>query len=95
MSDGTTNVVMVLNDAPYGSERTDNALRLALELANRETFRVRIFLLGDAAACAVAGRETPQGFSDVERMLRGVLRRLERWRPEAAVSTPGASGVWS
>ena len=31
---------------------------------------VSIFLMGDAAACAVAGQTTPQGYYNLERMLK-------------------------
>jgi uncharacterized protein involved in oxidation of intracellular sulfur len=31
---------------------------------------VRIFLMADAAACAVAGQITPNGYYNIERMLR-------------------------
>ena len=39
--------LLVLNDSPYGSQRTYNALRLAGALAKGATMGVSIFLLGD------------------------------------------------
>ncbi len=49
-------VVIVANDAPYGSERTYNALRLAGALVTSEPeLELTLFLLGDAVACAKAG----------------------------------------
>jgi uncharacterized protein involved in oxidation of intracellular sulfur len=39
--------LLVLNDSPYGSQRTYNALRLAGALAKGATREVSIFLLGD------------------------------------------------
>ena len=48
------NVLVVVNDQPYGSERPYNALRLAGALSKREEVEVRVFLLGDAVACAIA-----------------------------------------
>jgi uncharacterized protein involved in oxidation of intracellular sulfur len=39
--------LLVLNDSPYGSQRTYNALRLAAALAKSATTEVSIFLLGD------------------------------------------------
>ena len=38
----------VLNDAPYGIERTYNGLRIAGWLAKREDMGLKIFLMGDA-----------------------------------------------
>jgi len=63
-----------LNDPPYGSERTYNGLRLAGALVKREGAEVRVFLMGDAVACAKAGQNAPQGFYNLERMLRVVVQ---------------------
>src|SRR3989304_350001 len=66
-------VLLILNDAPYGSERSYNALRLALNLLKAEPApQVRVFLVGDAAMCAKAGQDTPEGYYNIERMLKGV-----------------------
>ena len=62
--------LFILNDAPYGSERSYNALRLAKALARREGDSVRIFLMGDAVACAKAGQQVPAGYYNVGDMLR-------------------------
>jgi uncharacterized protein involved in oxidation of intracellular sulfur len=67
--------LLILNDPPYGTERSYNALRLARSLAARESSEVRVFLLGDAASCARAGQKVPQGYYNVADMLSGVLRR--------------------
>ncbi len=47
--------LIILNDPPYGTERSYNALRLARSLA-RAGEEVKVFLLGDAASCAKAGQ---------------------------------------
>lgn len=67
--------LFILNDAPYGTERSYNALRLAGSLVKREGEEVRVFLMGDAAACAKAGQETPNGYYNIERMLRVVSNK--------------------
>lgn len=64
--------LFILNDPPYGSERSYNALRLAGALAKRENEAVRVFLTGDAAACAKAGQAVPNGYYNVDRMLQAV-----------------------
>ncbi|HEV8382886.1 MAG TPA: DsrE family protein [Gemmatimonadales bacterium] len=66
--------LFVLNDPPYGSERSYNGLRLAGALAKREGEQVRVFLMGDAAACGKAGQTLPQGHYNLERMLRVVTQ---------------------
>ena len=70
-----TETLFILNDGPYGTERSYNGLRLAGSLAKREAEEVRVFLLGDAAACAKAGQKVPQGYYNLELMLRSVTRR--------------------
>ena len=69
------NVLLILNDPPYGTERSYNGLRLALQLAKQDDVQVRVFLMADAAACARVGQTTPNGYYNLERMLRGVLKR--------------------
>ena len=63
--------LVVLNDPPYGTERSDNALRLAGSLSKRDGEEVRVFLIGDAAACE--DQRVPQGYN-TELMLRSVGR---------------------
>ena len=69
------NVLVVLNDPPYGTERSYNGLRLAGSLAKREDNQVQVFLICDAASCAKAGQKVPQGYYNLELMLRSVARR--------------------
>ena len=68
-------VLFVLNDAPYGTERSYNGLRLAGSLTKRDGNEVQVFLIGDAAACAKAGQKVPQGYYNIELMLQAVTRR--------------------
>lgn len=42
--------LFILNDAPYGSERSHNGLRLAGSLSKAEREDMKVFLIGDAAA---------------------------------------------
>jgi uncharacterized protein involved in oxidation of intracellular sulfur len=64
--------LFILNDAPYGSERSYNALRLAKALAKRDGETVRVFLMGDAVACARAGQKVPEGYYNAGDMVRMV-----------------------
>ena len=66
--------LLILNDPPYGTERSYNGLRLAGSLAKRPTEEVRVFLMGDAAGCARAGQKVPQGYYNLDRMLRVILQ---------------------
>ena len=62
--------LFILNDPPYGTERSYNGLRLAGNLAKREGEEVKIFFIGDAAACAKGGQTTPNGYYNIERMMK-------------------------
>jgi uncharacterized protein involved in oxidation of intracellular sulfur len=65
--------LFILNDSPYGTERSYNGLRLADNIAKRDGEDVQIFLMGDAASCAVAGQKTPDGYYNIEKMLKVVI----------------------
>lgn len=63
--------LLILNDPPYGSERCYNALRLAHALRkNDPDAEVTIFLMADAVAAARKGQKTPEGYYNIERMLK-------------------------
>ena len=64
------NILLILNDPPYGTERSYNGLRLGISLAKRNNNSVRVFLMGDAASCAKAGQKVPSGYYNVETMLK-------------------------
>jgi uncharacterized protein involved in oxidation of intracellular sulfur len=66
--------LFILNDAPYGTERSYNALRLAGALSKREGEEVKLFLVGDASSCAKAHQKVPHGYYNVEVMLRGTAK---------------------
>ena len=66
--------LFILNGPPYGNEHSFNGLRLADSLARHAGNEVKVFLIGDAAACAKRGQKVPQGFYNVELMLHPILR---------------------
>jgi uncharacterized protein involved in oxidation of intracellular sulfur len=69
-------VLFIVNDGPYGSEKAYNALRLAMALQREQNEAdVRVFLLGDAVSCALPDQRTPQGYYNVERMLKAVVAK--------------------
>jgi uncharacterized protein involved in oxidation of intracellular sulfur len=69
------NVLIMLNDPPYGTERSYNGLRLALALARRDDVALRVFLIGDAVGCAMVGQKVPEGYYHLERMIGSAARR--------------------
>ncbi len=71
-------LLFILNDPPYGTERCFNALRLAQALLKTEPEpEVTVFLMADAVVCAKAGQTTPNGYYNLERMIKGVLRQAK------------------
>lgn len=76
-SETPQNILIIVNDGPYGNERAYNALRLAMTLVKRAESMVRIFLLADGVTCAKRGQKTPDGFYNIERMLKSLARRGE------------------
>jgi len=66
----------ILNDPPYGTERCFNALRLAQALSKSDAQpEITLFLMADAVACAKAGQSTPDGYYNLESMIKGLARR--------------------
>ena len=67
-------ILFILNDAPYGSERTYNGLRLAGAIAKQEGNKVHLFMIGDAASAAHRNQKVPQGFYNAEVMTGNLIR---------------------
>jgi uncharacterized protein involved in oxidation of intracellular sulfur len=66
--------LFILNDPPYGSERSYNGMRLAGSLSKIEGEDVKVFLIGDAASCAKDGQKVPDGFYNLQIMLSRIVR---------------------
>ena len=75
-------LLIIANDAPYGGEKTWNALRLAGASVMAEIgMQVNVFLMGDAVSAAKKGQATPEGYYNLEKMIvdlaaKGVEVRL-------------------
>ncbi len=70
------NILVILNDAPYGTEKAYNALRLAMTLQKEQAdVTVQIFLMADAVTSALSNQTTPQGYYNVERLLRSIITK--------------------
>jgi uncharacterized protein involved in oxidation of intracellular sulfur len=67
-------ILFIVNDPPYGTERVYNALRLVHALLKKDPqTTVTVFLMADTVLAAKAGQKTPDGYYNVERMLKRVL----------------------
>ena len=69
--------LFIVNDSPYGNERSYNALRLAMNLSKLAEAKVRVFLIGDGVNCAIANQKTPNGYYNIELMMKSIVRRGE------------------
>jgi uncharacterized protein involved in oxidation of intracellular sulfur len=69
-------ILFILNEAPYGSEKTYNALRLAMALQKDQPgTEVLVFLMADAVTAVLPAQSTPQGYYNVERMIKSVITK--------------------
>jgi len=69
-------ILIIINDAPYGTEKAYNALRMAMTLQKDQIdIDVKIFLLADAVFCGIPNQNTPSGFYNIERMIKSVLQK--------------------
>jgi uncharacterized protein involved in oxidation of intracellular sulfur len=66
--------LIIINDAPYGTEKAYNALRLAMSIQKEgNDAQVDVFLMADAVGCGLPNQNTPQGYYNIERMLKSVI----------------------
>jgi uncharacterized protein involved in oxidation of intracellular sulfur len=68
------NVLVICQGPAYGDERSYNGLRLAGALATRDSTEVKVFLIGDAVGCAIAGQKVPDGYYHLDRMITSAAR---------------------
>lgn len=69
-------VLRILNETPYGSEKTCNTLRLAMALQkDHPDATVQRFLMTDAVTVPLSGQPTPQGYYNIGRMVQSVLTK--------------------
>lgn len=70
-------ILFIINDAPYGSEKAYNAFRMAMTLQKEHEGKVEVnvFLMADAVTCALPNQNTPQGYYNIERMVKAVISK--------------------
>ena len=69
-------ILFIINESPYGGERSYNGLRLAISLArSAEEPEIMVFLMADGVYCAKANQETPVGYYNIERMIKSLIQR--------------------
>jgi uncharacterized protein involved in oxidation of intracellular sulfur len=67
-------ITFILQGSPYGDEKIWNGLRLAKALTTGAIgMKVNIFLLGDGVVAAKKGQKPPEGFYNLEKMLKEMM----------------------
>lgn len=70
------NILILINDAPYGTEKAYNAFRLAMAVQKDHTeVQVNVFLMADAVGCGIPNQSTAQGYYNIERMIKSVVNK--------------------
>jgi uncharacterized protein involved in oxidation of intracellular sulfur len=67
-------VTIVIQDAPYGSEKAYNAFRYASTLLVHQ-IAVNLFLLADGVGVAKRGQKTPTGYYNTANMLAELIAK--------------------
>jgi uncharacterized protein involved in oxidation of intracellular sulfur len=74
--DSPLKILFLINDAPYGTEKFYNACRLAMQVQKDHTSTdILVFLMADAVTGALLNQNTPQGYYNIERMLKSILSK--------------------
>lgn len=69
-------ILFIINDAPYGTEKAYNALRMAMALQKEHSeTEINIFLLADAITCGLPNQATPNGYYNIERILKAIIAK--------------------
>ncbi len=67
-------LTIVIQDAPYGSEKAYNALRYASALLSNQV-AVNVFLLADGVGVAKGNQKTPTGYYNTGNMLSQLIAK--------------------
>lgn len=71
-------MLFILNDPPYGTERSFNAVRLVQALLKRDPEpEITIFLMADAVVCAKDGQSVPSGYYNLGHMIKAAGRKAD------------------
>lgn len=68
--------LFIINDAPYGTEKAYSALRISMQIKkDYPENKVWISLMADATTCALSNQNTPNGYYNIERMLKSIISK--------------------
>jgi uncharacterized protein involved in oxidation of intracellular sulfur len=68
------NILFLLNDAPYGSDKNYNAMRTAIQLQKQDkNMSIKVYLMSDAVTAAIDGQTVKQGAYNIGSMLSEIM----------------------
>lgn len=86
------NILILINDAPYGTGKAYNAFRLAMAIQkDHQAVTVNVFLMADAVGCGIPNHNTAQGYYNIERMMKSVV--LKGGKIKACGTCADARGI--
>lgn len=68
-------ILFILNDSPYQSQRTFNALRLAGSLAKSSSNTLQVFLFGDGVISGLGQPQPLNSFYNVQELFAALAQR--------------------
>jgi uncharacterized protein involved in oxidation of intracellular sulfur len=69
-------ILFILNESPYGSEKSYNGLRTALQLLKEDgSIQIKIFLIGESVGCALINQNPIASNFVIEKMLSEILEK--------------------
>ena len=69
-------ILFLINDTPYGTEKFYNACRLAMTLQKKHSgVEILVFLMAHSVTGALVNQNTPQGYYNVERILKSIINK--------------------
>ena len=77
----STSIVVTNEDGKRQTIDADNIVLATGAVPNQQLAEIlkgrvkELFLIGDAVSCAVSGQKTPDGYYNLERMIRGLITK--------------------
>ncbi len=69
-------ILIIINDAPYGTEKAYNAFRFGYQIIkDHSEAEINLILLSDGVGCGLAGQETPKGYYNTGLMMKSFLSK--------------------
>lgn len=68
-------ILIMINDAPYGTEKDYDAFRSAIVIQrDHAEVQANVFLMADAVGCAIPNQNTVQDYYNVVRMVKSTMQ---------------------